>query len=38
MPLYDQEKYDILQNRIDDFKKFLDSIARFLGWDNQQTI
>jgi len=24
--------YDILQNRLGDFKKFLDQIARFLNW------
>jgi len=36
--LDDGQIYDILQSRIDDFKKLLDAIARFLGWDIQQTI
>jgi len=33
--LEDRQIYDILQNRLDDFKKFIDSIARFLDWKNQ---
>ncbi len=35
----DLQLYEILQTRIGDFKKFLDSLARFLGWQNltQQT-
>ena len=31
----DQQLYEILQNRLVDFKKFLDSLANFLGWQNQ---
>ena len=31
----DQQLYEILQNRLVDFKKFLDSLASFLGWQNQ---
>ena len=31
----DQQLYEILQNRLFDFKKFLDSLASFLGWQNQ---
>lgn len=27
----DQQVYDIIRNRLDDFKKFLDSISMFLG-------
>jgi len=30
----DQQLYEILQNRLDDFKKFLDSIAEFLGLED----
>ncbi len=30
----DKTLYEILQNRLDDFKKFLDSLAEFLGWQN----
>jgi len=33
--LDDRQIYDILQNRLDDFKGFLDSIAQFLDWKNQ---
>ena len=32
--LDDHQLYDILQNRLSDFKKFLDNIARFLKWEN----
>ena len=28
----DKQVYDILQNRLSDFKRFLDSIASFLSW------
>ena len=31
----DKQVYDIFQGRLDDFKKFLDFIARFLEWDQQ---
>jgi len=30
----DKQVYDILQNRLSDFKGFLDSIASFLGWQD----
>ena len=30
----DLQLYEILQERLDDFKKFLDSISTFLGWQN----
>ncbi len=36
--LDDRQIYDILQNRLGDFKKFLDSIARFLEWENRQSL
>ena len=36
--LDDRQLYDILQNRIDDFKKFLDYIARFLKWENRNLL
>ena len=29
-----KQVYEILQNRLDDFKKFVDSISNFLGWQN----
>ena len=32
----DGQLFDILQSRLDDFKKFLDSMAEFLGWQNQK--
>lgn len=28
----DKQVYDIIQDRLDDFKRFLDSMSRFLGW------
>jgi len=31
----DRQLHDILQSRLDDFKRFVDSMARFLGWQNQ---
>ena len=36
--LDDRQLYDILQNRLDDFKKFLDYIARFLEWESRQSL
>jgi uncharacterized protein YutE (UPF0331/DUF86 family) len=36
--LDDRQVYDILQNRLVDFKKFLDSLARFLEWESRQSI
>jgi uncharacterized protein YutE (UPF0331/DUF86 family) len=30
----DKQVYDILQNRLSDFKRFLDSMASFLGWQD----
>jgi uncharacterized protein YutE (UPF0331/DUF86 family) len=33
--LDDRQVYDILQNRLVDFKKFLDSLARFLEWEGR---
>ncbi len=32
----DRQLFDILQSRLDDFKKFLDSMAEFLRWQNQK--
>lgn len=32
----DRQLYEILQTRLDDFKKFLNSISTFLGWDRLQ--
>ncbi|MGD8389767.1 MAG: DUF86 domain-containing protein [Desulfobacteraceae bacterium] len=29
----DTQLYEILQTRLDDFKRFLDAMAKFLGWD-----
>ena len=36
--LDDRQLYDILQNRLDDFKKFLDYIARFLEWESRKLL
>lgn len=33
----DHQLYEILQTRLDDFKKFLDSISSFLGWQNKRS-
>ncbi len=33
----DRQLYEILQTRLDDFKKFLDAMSQFLGWENQQS-
>ena len=30
----DSQIYEILQTRLEDFKLFLDAMARFLGWDS----
>jgi uncharacterized protein YutE (UPF0331/DUF86 family) len=30
----DKQVFEILQNRLNDFKKFIDSISLFLGWQN----
>ncbi len=30
----DTQVYDILRKRLDDFKKFLDAMARVLEWPN----
>jgi len=32
----DRQLYEILQARLEDFKKFLNSISTFLGWDRPQ--
>jgi uncharacterized protein YutE (UPF0331/DUF86 family) len=32
----DLKVYEIIQTRLDDFKKFLDFLSRFLGWNNKQ--
>lgn len=34
----DQQLYEILQNRLVDFKKFLDSLASFLRWQNLEPL
>jgi len=34
----DQQLYEILQNRLVDFKKFLDSLASFLRWQNLESL
>jgi len=36
--LDDRQLYNILQNRLDDFKKFLDSMAKFLEWESRQSL
>jgi uncharacterized protein YutE (UPF0331/DUF86 family) len=30
----DQQMYEIIQTRLDDFKKFLDFMSKFLDWQN----
>ena len=30
--------YEIIQTRIDDFKKFLDLLSQFLGWQNSESV
>ena len=34
----DLQLYEILQNRLVDFKKFLDSLASFLRWQNLESL
>ena len=34
----DKQVYEILQNRLVDFKKFLDSLASFLRWQNLESL
>jgi uncharacterized protein YutE (UPF0331/DUF86 family) len=34
----DPQLYEFLQTRLDDFKNFLNSIARFLGWQNHESL
>ena len=34
----DKQLYEILQNRLIDFKKFLDSLSSFLGWQNLEPL
>jgi uncharacterized protein YutE (UPF0331/DUF86 family) len=29
-----KQVYEILQDRLDDFKKFIDSLSKFLGWQH----
>jgi len=33
----DSQVFEILQSKLGDFKRFLDSIAKFLGWQDQKT-
>ena len=33
----DKQVYEILRNRLDDFKMFLDKLSKFLGWGNDGT-
>ena len=37
MEVDDQQLYEILHTRLDDFKRFLDSISSFLGWQNNKS-
>ena len=37
MEVNDQQLYEILHTRLDDFKRFLDSISSFLGWQNNES-
>ena len=30
--------YEIIQTRLDDFKKFLDLLSEFLGWQNNHSV
>lgn len=36
--LDDRQLYDILQTRLVDFKKFLDSLAKFLEWESRPVL
>ncbi len=33
----DKQVYEILRNRLDDFKTFLDKLSKFLDWENDGT-
>lgn len=33
-----QQLHEILQSRLDDFKKFLDSMAKFLRWQDPKSV
>ena len=33
----DKQVHEIIKNRLDDFKTFLDNLSRFLGWGNYST-
>ena len=37
MEVDNQQLHEILHTRLDDFKRFLDSISSFLGWQNTQS-
>ena len=34
----DKQVHEILKNRLDDFKTFLDNLSRFLGWGDDSTL
>jgi uncharacterized protein YutE (UPF0331/DUF86 family) len=37
MEVDNQQLHEILHTRLDDFKRFLDSISSFLGWQNNKS-